>query len=467
MSIKEWVVAHRDDMIRTAQELMRIRSVSEPGTREHPYGEGCACVLDKALELGQKMGFRAENHGYYCGSLFLQGKTEREIGIFVHLDVVHEGAGWSVTDPYMPMEKDGWLYGRGSADDKGPAAAALYSMGYFISHGVKLNHTIRLYLGCSEERGMEDIEYYTAHFPAPDFSIIPDASFPVCFAEKGILEGEFSCSTGIGHVVNLTAGTSSNAVPGEAMAELDGVLFKTVKDYVTTLDHCEDFSVEKDNQRVVIRSVGKSAHAAFPEGSDSAAVKLGQALSQADFLSEEERKRFGFVSQGFADYYGEDMGIAYEDTLSDRLTLVGGTIRTAKGRFIQNFNIRYPVTTDTKAMIEQLKHMGEAYGWRLDWSHDNPPCVISPDSEAVKGLTDICRRVLNVDLQPYSMGGGTYARKLPNAVAFGPGIRRQKKPCSPGHGGGHQPDECVKIENLTNAMEIYIEALQYLDTIIK
>ena len=138
MDVKEWVLSQRENMLDTAMELMKIRSVSEPGTREHPYGEGCAMVLDKALEIGKQMGFETENHDYRCGSILMPGRTGQEIGIFVHLDVVHEGNGWT-TEPYKPVIKDGWLYGRGSADNKGPAAAALYSMKYLKEQGVPLN----------------------------------------------------------------------------------------------------------------------------------------------------------------------------------------------------------------------------------------------------------------------------------------------------------------------------------------
>ena len=92
MDVKEWVLSQRENMLDTAMELMKIRSVSEPGTREHPYGEGCAMVLDKALEIGKQMGFETENHDYRCGSILMPGRTGQEIGIFVHLDVVHEGA---------------------------------------------------------------------------------------------------------------------------------------------------------------------------------------------------------------------------------------------------------------------------------------------------------------------------------------------------------------------------------------
>lgn len=492
MSIKEWVSAQRADMLETAMELIRIRSVSEPGTSEHPYGEGCARILDKALAMGKEMGFAVENHGYHCGSILLPGRTDREIGIFVHLDVVHEGTGWS-TDPYTPMVRDGWLYGRGSADDKGPAAAVLYSMKYLKQHGIQLEHTIRLYLGCSEERGMEDIGYYTSHYPAPDFSFTPDASFPVCYGEKGILEGEFSCPIPKGHmksqIVEFTAGVASNAVPATARVVLDHVSYAGVKSYVRGLDSSGDFSVERGGKQeaaaqekevqeaaaqetdhsegcVIIEASGKSAHAAFPEGSDSAAVKLARMLSEAPFLEEEEKDAFRFMDRGFADYYGEGMGISFEDKLSGRLTLVGGMARTEQGRFVQNFNIRYSVTADVERMAEQLSRTAGEYGWILDWIRDDPPCVISPDRPEVEELTAICQRVLGTEVEAYSMGGGTYARKLPNAVAFGPGIRGQKKPCPPGHGGGHQPDECVKIENLTNAMEIYIESILRLDEII-
>ena len=229
-----------------------------------------------------------------------------------------------------------------------------------------------------------------------------------------------------------------------------------------SLDNPQDFTVEGGSQ-IVIKAAGKTAHAAFPEGSDSAAVRLARVMAGAPFLTEKEQACFRFLDQGFADYYGEGMGIAFEDGLSGRLTLVGGMARTERGRFIQNFNIRYPVTAGAEALVKQMSAQAGRYGWILDWSRDNPPCVIDPESPVVKELTALCRQVLGTETKAYSMGGGTYARKLPNAVAFGPGIRGQKKPC---RGGGHQPDECVKIENLTNAMVIYIEALKRLDVLI-
>lgn len=462
MQVRSWISEHKDSMVETAMELIKIRSVSESGTEAQPYGAGCALVLDKALAIGRDMGFVTENHEYHCGSILLPGETEDEIGIFVHLDVVHEGEGWN-TDPYMPIVKEGWLYGRGSADNKGPASAVLYSMKYIKEQGITLRHTIRLYLGCSEERGMEDINYYINHHKVPVFSFIPDAAFPVCYGEKGIMEGEFSCELPGEHLVELTAGVASNAVPAAAKAVLKDVscmkLLKHLKEspYKNTVD------IKEEGSKLIMEVTGKSAHAAFPEGSESASVKLCRILSEINMLSEAEQKMVQFMDCGFASYYGDGMGIAFEDEQSGKLTLIGGMTGTSKGRVIQNFNIRYPVSAKAVWIRERLKMSAGRYRWRVDWTKDNPPCIMDHQGEPVRMLVEICRRVLGAEMEPYTMGGGTYARKLPNAVAFGPGIRGQKKPCPQGHGGGHQPDECVNLNNLTNAMEIYIEALIQLD----
>jgi len=59
------------------------------------------------------------------------------------------------------------------------------------------------------------------------------------------------------------------------------------------------------------------------------------------------------------------------------------------------------------------------------------------------------------------MGGGTYARKLPNAVGFGPGLPTDMSSLGlpPGHGQIHGPDEVQSIPNLITALKIYIVAL--------
>ena len=173
--IDRFLDKYRTEYLDDIMSLVRIRSVSTPDSGgKYPFGSGCAEVLDAALAMGSRMGFAAENHAYYCGSILMPGMTKSEIGMFAHLDVVPEGDGW-LKPPYSPYIKDGWLYGRGSSDNKGPAVTALYAMRCLQESGVRLRHTVRLFLGCSEENGMSDIEYYLKHFPAPEYSFVPDA----------------------------------------------------------------------------------------------------------------------------------------------------------------------------------------------------------------------------------------------------------------------------------------------------
>ena len=61
------------------------------------------------------------------------------------------------------------------------------------------------------------------------------------------------------------------------------------------------------------------------------------------------------------------------------------------------------------------------------------------------------------------MGGGTYARKLPRAFAYGVGGMQElevdkevkQKLFRPGHGGAHEPDEGLNVRLLVEAMKIY------------
>ena len=55
--------------------------------------------------------------------------------------------------------------------------------------------------------------------------------------------------------------------------------------------------------------------------------------------------------------------------------------------------------------------------------------------------------------QPYTMGGGTYARATPNVICYGMGFPDGDD------GPAHEPDEKVNIERLGRAAKIYAHAL--------
>ncbi len=86
----------------------------------------------------------------------LRGKGPAKPVLFLaHLDVVDAmRADWSM-EPYEVSEKDGWLYGRGTIDDKGPAATAVAAALALIRSGVTPDRDIILALTSGEEFGDE------------------------------------------------------------------------------------------------------------------------------------------------------------------------------------------------------------------------------------------------------------------------------------------------------------------------
>ena len=134
------------------------------------------------------MGLFTRNCEGYAGYADLPGKSEKQIALITHLDVVPEGSGWT-GDPFCMTLRDGFAVGRGTADDKGPAVITLYAAKFFKEQGVKLPYTLRVLFGTNEETGMQDVDYYLAHYPQPAFCFSPDARFPVGYAEKGGYSG--------------------------------------------------------------------------------------------------------------------------------------------------------------------------------------------------------------------------------------------------------------------------------------
>ncbi|HEX9460150.1 MAG TPA: M20/M25/M40 family metallo-hydrolase, partial [Thermoanaerobaculia bacterium] len=73
------------------------------------------------------------------------------LGLMVHGDVQPVDAdAWSVA-PFSGKADETYVYGRGSADDKGPLVQALLAMKALDQSGVPRTHTVRLLVGSDEE----------------------------------------------------------------------------------------------------------------------------------------------------------------------------------------------------------------------------------------------------------------------------------------------------------------------------
>src|SRR5213075_2974080 len=86
--------------------------------------------------------------------------------------------------PFGGKSDDKYVYGRGSADDKGPLVQALLAMKALKESGVARTHTIRLLVGSREESDADEMPEYLKTHAAPDYSLVLDSAFPLVIGEK-------------------------------------------------------------------------------------------------------------------------------------------------------------------------------------------------------------------------------------------------------------------------------------------
>ena len=211
---EKWIAAHREEFIAELQGIARIPSVSradlaQPGA---PFGPDCRKVLDYALERGRYYGFDTADHDGYAGSI-TWGDYDHSIGVIAHLDVVPVGDGWvypTFGATYLP-EHD-VLIGRGVDDNKSAFVGGLFAMRMLREFGVPMCHGVRLICGTSEETGMQDMAALRQMgHRFPETSLVPDAGFPVNYAQKGMIDGAITIPCQ-GHLLRLDAGSVRNVI---------------------------------------------------------------------------------------------------------------------------------------------------------------------------------------------------------------------------------------------------------------
>ena len=93
------------------------------------------------------------------------------------------------------------------------------------------------------------------------------------------------------------------------------------------------------------------------------------------------------------------------------------------------------------------------------------PHAVDINHPVVNIFCDVSSEILGQPLKPFAQAGGTYTCVTPNSFAAGAAVHgwEQQLFKQEGHGGAHQPDECMEIEVLLNGIRIYILALLAID----
>lgn len=427
MDFSKQVNLNKDEMINTLRNAIKIDSSYKEDNSGYPYGKGVHECLEYVLKVAEKLGFTTTNLDNIIGWCEY-GQGPEMIAVLGHLDVVPAGDGWTV-DPFGAEIVGDRLYGRGTLDDKGGIIASLYALKAIKDSGVKLNRRIRIIFGCSEETGMKDVEYYLNHGgEIPKYGFTPDGEFPLINGEKSINVEVFKYdfSNDDDYVTSIWGGTAFNIVPNYAYA---------------------NFS---DGNKIEKRGV--SVHGSTPEKGENAIAHLVKELCTV-LKDGELRKALMFLDEKVGlETDGVSLGINACDDVSGNLTVNMGMIRTNNKVLSVSLDYRCPVTCDSDYYKKILENQFLKEGFEIESYLHEKSVYFDENDVLVQKLIGVYNDYLHTQARPKSIGGGTYAKALPNILAFGPIFDDDEN-------REHMADESIKLNRLIDIENISAMAM--------
>ena len=454
--IEDYFVNHKDEMLNDICSIIKIKSDREEAIPGMPFGKGPAKALEAALNLAEGMGFITKNYDNYVGTIDFN-ENEKGLDILAHLDVVPASDDWVVTKPFEPLIKDGKLYGRGSADDKGPAIVALYALKAVKDLNIPLTKNVRLILGTDEECGSEDIDYYYKIEKEAPMTFSPDADFPVINIEKGRLastfEAKFEEEVTLPRILCVQSGVKANVVPDQATATIEGFNQNVIKKYLEAAEKKTGikFTVhEEANGKLTISAKGSGAHASTPEKGDNALTGILELLKDIPFAKSEGFNRLCEVQKLFphGDFNGEASKVKMSDEISGELTITLDIFEYTTNSLSGVFDCRAPICATNENLRDVLRDTMKKENIILSSDDLTEAHHVSADSDFVRTLLKCYEEYSGRQGECLAIGGGTYVHHLKNGVAFGctmPGTENNM----------HGNDEFANIDELVLSAKIF------------
>jgi succinyl-diaminopimelate desuccinylase len=392
------------------------------------------------------------------------------LGLVVHGDVQPVDEGQWTVPPFAGVSRSGFVYGRGAADDKGPMVQALLAM-HAIS-ALPRTHTVRLLVGSDEESGSTDVGIYLRTHAAPAYSLVLDSEFPAVVGEKAwdglaVLPSRLDGGSGKPwSIEEIDAGLSPSIVPDRARLTLRWLQGPP------TWDGLEDrlrsgpllpgtrLELARRGELLDVIVHGRSAHAGVNiEGGRNALVSLAR-LVAADLPDCALADLLGFAAHAGSDTNGTALGL-------DRAAAPdwgGWTVNVATlhkesrygGKPALVINLRRPPPLTAQQSRDRLFGEVRKFSPRLEpaeYYFGDEPLIFDPQAKLVRRLMDAYARATGERPPPAISGGGTYARRIPNAIAYGMWFPGKPYP-------GHDVDEKIALVDLERGLDVLVETLR-------
>lgn len=454
---------YEDFIIEDLKGLLSIESVRDDSkaSSDNPVGPGPRRALDYMYKIAERDGFGTHDVDHIAGRIEA-GSGEDVFGILCHVDVVPAGDGWE-SNPFEPVITDDKVIARGTLDDKGPTIAAYYAVKILNDMNVNWKKRIHIIIGTDEESDWLCTDRYFKTEEMPALGFAPDAEFPAIHGEKGIStfdviqnEKDEAQDEPEYELRSFTSGQRYNMVPDEAVANV------AVKENMTdVIQNFEQFLYENhlegesavDSGVLVLKVQGKAVHGMDPSKGVNAGLYLLNFLatidldqSAANFVNFSERYLFN-------SHFGKKMGMKYHTEIMGDVTTNIGIIsynNNDGGKF--GINLRYPEGFEFEEAMTRFENEIQQLGFSMKLGKNQVPHYVEKDDPFVQTLVQAYRNQTGDETEPYTIGGGTYARNLDKGVAFGAMFSDSEDLM-------HQKNEYITKKQLFNATSIYLESL--------
>lgn len=461
--IQAWIEKNKETVIQRYMDLIRVPSVRSEAKPGAPFGEACAQAVKLAASYFEQEGFQVRLDEENRYALVRYGEGEKSIGVFGHSDVVPVGEGWKFTQPFEPVIIEDSLIGRGSCDNKSGVIASLCVMQILRDCNIPLKSRYEVFIGSNEESGMGDITAYREKEQIPDLCIVPDSAYPCSLGEKGILRCWARSDAPLEQIRGFEGGNAFNVVLDRTEVTLSpnpalqAQIAENLPESGCTMEVASDGTIQ-------LQAKGVAKHAGSPDGGVNAAVLAAKLLVKCPALPEADRKNMQAVADLFESPFGEGMGIAHTDPDFGRLTAVNGMVKVEDGHLWLSMDIRYGVSFAPDALEEMLDQVWGSRGFEICQMNNRKGFNADPNSFLPGIMCQVYQEVTGVEVKPYRMAGGTYARYLPNAFPTGVWASvtdRKTKPLQmpAGHGGAHQKDERIDLVGFFQSLRVMVHAM--------
>ncbi len=460
----DYAVEHyQTHQIHTLANMVSFETVNLPNIKAPKNTEFIG--FKQLLKIkADEFGLTFQDFGYTV--LITMGDQKDKVTVVTHGDVQPADPSKWQQSPFKldTTSEPGKLIARGTEDDKGAIATALYAMKAIKDNDIQLKNRIELMVYLAEESDWQPLREFMKTYHQPKYAVTIDASYPVVVAEKGwsLLTTEFKNSVDFDnsklYASDFKGGAFKSQIPEDASIRLYNLTphqASQLKNKAAQLKPVQ-FNFDKVDDHYLITARGISAHSSEPEAGVNAIAYLAQLVDGLPLEQNATKDALSFFNQLLGlTIYGEQFGdIAYRHDFMGPMTVSPTLLETSEQSLTLHVNMRRPVGKEKSQLESEIWQALNTLQKEQQLTIHNTkltigePMLLDSTPHAHKLLSIFKHFTGDQNASFVSIGGGTNAKLFENAVSFGPSMPGQKYT-------GHSEHEFLTEQQMALNLRMY------------